>query len=316
MQVMADEHLTTSGDRLIKKMQQLLPGLTWRIFWILSWLPGFVFELLASLINVVVFGIAGYRTQIIESNLSRSFPGMEKQERLKIARDFYRHFSELLPEILLLTRMNPGSLRKRIRLADPLILEEYLSKKQNIIIAGGHFGNWEWNVPLLVSAGYRVLAIYKPQSSVFADLLMQRIRQKPGVILVPMKDTLRIISEEIKKSGQPFAVLLVADQTPARDDIRFWTPFLNQDTPFFTGIEKLAQRFSLPVIYVEQAKKAFADYEARLVLIYDGITPSVKGEITRRFANILEESIRHTPHLWLWSHRRWKYRREKLPLEA
>lgn len=316
MQVMADVHLTTSGDRSVKKMQQLLPGLTWRILWLLSWLPGFVLDLLAAFINVVVFGVVGYRTGIIETNLSRSFPELDKQERLKIARAFYRHFSELLPEIILLIRMKPGNLRKRIRLANPLILDEPLRNKQNIIIAGGHYGNWEWNVPLLLSAGYRVLAVYKPQSSIFADLLMKKIRQKPGVMLVPMKDTLRVISDEIKKPGQPFALLLVADQTPARDDIRFWTTFLNQDSAFFTGIDKLSQRFSLPVYYIEQAKHAFANYEARLVMVHDGVTPTAKGDITRRFANLLEESIRHTPYLWLWSHRRWKYRREELPLEA
>ena len=33
----------------------------------------------------------------------------------------------------------------------------------------------------------------------------------------------------------------------------------------------------------------------------------VEGEITRRYAERMEAMIRHEPHLWMWSHRRWKH---------
>ena len=180
----------------------------------------------------------------------------------------------------------------------------------------GHFGNWEWNVAAILMTGYRVIAVYKPQNSVFADNLMQNIRQQPGLILVPMKETYRVVANEMKKKDSPFVLLLIADQIPARVDIRFWTTFLNQDTAFFTGAEKLATRFGLPVYYLDQVKLKFARYDARIFPVFDGTNPAGKGDITRKFAELLEKSIRQVPHLWLWSHRRWKYPKDDLPLPA
>ena len=285
------------------------------ILWIVSWFPGFVFRGLASLTNRIVFDIFGYRKEIIHSNLKNSFPELSSSERQEIARKFYRHFSELFLEIIVLIRINPKKTYRRLRFTEPEILAGALSQKQNIIIATGHYGNWEYNVPMLLGAGYRVLAVYKPQSSHFADELMKNIRQKPGVVLVPMKDSFRVISTEIKSGNSPFALLLVADQTPVREDIRFRTPFLNQDTAFFTGIEKISRSFSMPVYFAFQVKHGFADYEGSVTLIHDGTSTKQKGDVTRKFVEVLEKSIRQTPYLWLWSHRRWKYQREDLPLK-
>jgi KDO2-lipid IV(A) lauroyltransferase len=32
-----------------------------------------------------------------------------------------------------------------------------------------------------------------------------------------------------------------------------------------------------------------------------------KGELTKRFAQYLEQFITRYPDMWLWSHRRWKW---------
>lgn len=296
-------------------MKQLLPGLIWQILWIFSWLPGFVFRFLASAVNYIVLDIFGYRKGVVHSNLKKSFPELSSDERQEIAKKFYKHFSELFLEIILLTRFNSKKAKRRLRFSDPEVLAGPLSRKQNIIIVGGHFGNWEYNVPMMIASGYRVLAVYKPQSSEFANQLMKKIRQRPGVTLVPMKDSFRIISSEINNKNSPFALLLVADQTPARVDIRFRTRFLNQDTAFFTGVEKISKIFSMPVYFVEQLKHGFADYEASLTLIHDGVSTTQKGDVTKKFVDILEKSIRKTPYLWLWSHRRWKYQPVELPLK-
>lgn len=316
MQVMAAGHLITIKDSWTIKMNRILPGLIWMILWILSWLPGFILRFLSYLLNAIVFVFFRYRHEVVRANLDRSFPELSLLERQRIGEKFYQHFSELFLEMILLIRLRPKKSSRRLRLINPEILADALQKKQNIILIGGHYGNWEWNVPLLLASGYRVLAVYKPQSSRFADQLMKNIRQRPGVVLVPMKDTLRMVSNEQKGNNSPFALLLIADQIPAWGDIRFWTPFLNQNTAFFTGAEKLAIRFNLPVYYVDQIKNGFGSYEARMTLAYDGISPTGKGDITRTFVSLLEKSIRQLPHLWLWSHRRWKYRNEELPLSA
>jgi Kdo2-lipid IVA lauroyltransferase/acyltransferase len=297
-------------------MQRIIPGLTWLIVWTLSWLPGFMLKFVSYLINFFVAKGFQYRFKVVEQNLRKSFPKASPRERLIILEKFYQHFSELFMELFLLVRINPKKQSRRLNLTNPEIITSALTQGNNIIVIGGHFGNWEWNVPQLLATGYRVLAVYKPQSSHFADQLMQKIRQKSGLTLVPMKDTLRVVANEIKKNNKPFALLLVADQTPARCDIRFWTKFLNQDTAFFTGAEKLSKLFHMPVLYIEQDKRSFGHYTTTFTLINDGKDSGAKGEITRTFARLLEKSIQKTPHLWLWTHRRWKYERDDIPLSS
>ncbi|MDR0419258.1 MAG: hypothetical protein LBH34_03500 [Prevotellaceae bacterium] len=31
-------------------------------------------------------------------------------------------------------------------------------------------------------------------------------------------------------------------------------------------------------------------------------------EVTQRFYELLEEDIRATPYLWMWTHKRWKHK--------
>lgn len=297
-------------------MKKIFPGLIWLMLWLLSWLPGFILLFLAYLINLVVFGLAQYRTDVVQSNLSRSFPESGPTGRNEIANKFYQHFAELFMEMVLFTRLKPRKNSRYIRFTNPEVLSDAFEQRRNIILIAGHYGNWEWNLLSILASGYRVIAVYKPQSSHLADELMKNIRNKPGILLVPMKDTLRVISREIKENSSPFALLLVSDQIPARGDIRFWTRFLNQDTAFFTGGEKLARRFGFQMFYIDQVKLRFARYQATISPVYDGTADLPEGTITTRFAEKLEASVRREPSIWLWTHRRWKYRREELPLQA
>lgn len=302
----------TGSDKIIRTASRFI----WLILWILSWSPGFILRFLSYLINAVVFDFFGYRSKEVKTNLSRSFPELPMVEQNKIASRFYQHFSELFLEMIMIIRLKPKKQSRRIWFSNPEIISRAFDQKQNIIIMTGHVGNWEWNVVPILASGYRILGVYKPQTSKMADQLMRNIRKKPGIVLVPMKDTLRMISREIKENHSPFALILVADQIPARGDIRFWTEFLNQETAFFTGGEKLAKRFGMPVYYLDQDKLKFARYEAKMTLLHDGRSVTEEGAITVAFAKMLEASIRQKPYLWLWSHRRWKYRREELPLRV
>jgi len=287
------------------------------IWWLLkglSWIPDRVLRLVSRGIYLFVYHFFGYRKRIVRENLDRSFPFLSTESRLDIERKFYHQFSELFTEIIRLVRSKSKISPPYLHLTQPELLQEYLKKGQNLVIMAGHYGNWELITLSLLAVGYRVLAVYKPQSSPLASDLMNRIRQKPGLTLIPMKETIRAIHREKDHNASPYCLLLVADQIPARGDIHFWIRFLNQETAFFTGGEKIALRFRMPVIYFDQHKTSFGSYEGFLKVLYDGNEDLPEYTITTRFANLLEASITREPPLWLWSHRRWKYGKENVLL--
>jgi len=109
--------------------------------------------------------------------------------------------------------------------------------------------------------------------------------------------------------GKPVIVALIADQTPPWHEIKHWYRFLEQDTPFFSGVEKMALKLKMPVYFMHVRKVAPRHYEAEFKLVYDGVEPVAEHQITERYIALLEAMIRESPELWMWSHRRWKHKK-------
>ena len=90
-----------------------------------------------------------------------------------------------------------------------------------------------------------------------------------------------------------------------------WTTFLNQDSGFFTGTERIARKYDYPVIFSEmrRMKRGYYEIEFTEIAISNEYQNLPMGEITERFVRILEQSIHKYPSAYLWSHRRWKHKR-------
>ena len=68
----------------------------------------------------------------------------------------------------------------------------------------------------------------------------------------------------------------------------------------------------MPVIFMDIQRVKRGYYSVTFSVLYDGKEKVEELEITRRYAAILEKIIRRTPHLWIWSHKRWKHKPENL----
>ncbi len=85
--------------------------------------------------------------------------------------------------------------------------------------------------------------------------------------------------------------------------------FLNQETPFFSGPEKIAHKTNQPVFFHHTRKLARGKYEIILTELI-GEPNKEKPETTLlRYIDKMEAIIREQPEYWLWSHRRWKHQR-------
>ncbi len=64
----------------------------------------------------------------------------------------------------------------------------------------------------------------------------------------------------------------------------------------------------MPVYFMNVKKNGTANYTVNFEMIYDGVEQVEEYEITERYVRRLEQMIREVPHLWMWSHRRWKHK--------
>ena len=144
------------------------------------------------------------------------------------------------------------------------------------------------------------------------EALYQRLRNGDYATTVSMKESLRFYLRNRERGirGKNLVMGLIADQNPPRRPDSHWFRFLNQDTIFFDGGEKLALRCHLPVYFVKMDRLSRGRYEMSFEPIYDGEEEVAEHEITERYVRLLESEIRRRPELWIWSHRRWKHKRD------
>jgi KDO2-lipid IV(A) lauroyltransferase len=125
--------------------------------------------------------------------------------------------------------------------------------------------------------------------------------------MVPMEGIFR---EAVKNrsEGRLFTIWFLADQRPPRNS-KFWTRFLNHETAFFEGVEKLSRKLDLAVVFLDVQKVRRGYYEVTLKKLFDNAGQTKENEVTLACIREMEDEIRKKPEFWLWSHKRFKHTR-------
>ena len=257
------------------------------------------------LLYPILYKILKYRKKVVSENLKRSFPEKSDQERLEIEIKFYRFLCDLFVETVKGFTISNEELKRRITFTESPDLEKWYNQGRNCIITVGHKCNYEWIcrvLPLFTS--YHIKVPYRKFTNPYFDKLFTKARGQLGVELFPTFDTFKELKKQVSK---PFMLGLANDQS-AHPDKSFWTRFLNQDTSFYVGAEKIAVSLDMPVIYGKLEYIERGRYHISFEAIEEFPKNSQEGHILNKHANLLERDILESPEYWLWSHRRWKHK--------
>ena len=194
-----------------------------------------------------------YRRTVIRENLRRAFPDHTASDIEALAQANEAYFCDLLLETFRLFSWTQRDLSRHIQFHGWDIQNPALSSGKNIILAYGHLGNWEWvSAKYAIDSPFQFFGVYHPLSNPFFDELMYSMRRRWSMRLIRMRGALRKIRRLLKVDAsdrKPFALALIADQS-APPTGSYWTRFLNQETAFFQGIEKMGRVYDLPVVYL------------------------------------------------------------------
>jgi len=275
---------------------------------IVAFLPLRCLYLISDALFVLICYVVRYRRKVVKDNLRNSFPEKTERERRRIARKFYRFLCDLFIETLKITNIDTPQIRRRIKYSNPELFDDLHRKDKQILFVLGHYGNWEWIATLEGACPYHLATLYQPLRSKTFDRFFYDMRTKYGVSAYPVNSTVRAINQYMQEKRMTILGFL-ADQSPHINAIQYWTTFLNQETPVYLGVEKLAKRYNTAVVYYEVRRVKRGYYEVDLTLITENAAETGDMEITNRHVQLLEETIRRHPEYWLWSHRRWKHKR-------
>ena len=269
----------------------------------ISLLPLWILYRFSDLFYFLLITIFPYRRKVIRTNIERSFPEKSVEERKKLERAFYRHFADLLIESIKNLSITKKELLKRFQVENPEVINELYDRKKSVILVSGHFNNWEW---FITSQGLLIphhsFGIGTPLSNPFWNKKLNQKRERFGLKVIHASNYKNALSN----SKEPYAVLMLADQSPVDSRKAYWTSFLNQPTAVLFGTEFMAHQYNTAVVYFVINKQKRGYYTLHFELITDDPNQWGWGKITEAHTLLLEKSIQANPQFWLWSHKRWK----------
>lgn len=279
-----------------------------------SRIPFPIIHLISDFLYFLLYYIVRYRRRVVNTNLKNAFPEKSEKEIGQITRKFYKNLCDVSLETIKFSNMSYKELDQRQIFVGTEKLNEYFDKGKSVIVLGMHYANWEWNPSMQRLVKHKIMMIYNPiRNNPEMERFILNMRDRFGGESIPVNLSART-AMQFDKNKRPGILWLAADQTPFQTS-KFWTTFLNQETPFFEGPDKIACKTNQPVFFIQFKRIARGKYRSELIELFSEPSKEKPETILMTYVEVIERIIKHTPENWLWSHRRWKHKRlEGTPL--
>lgn len=273
-----------------------------------SRLPLWILYRISDLLFLLVYFVVRYRRKVVRENLSRSFPDRSKQERRLIERRFYRFFCDYAVETIKLLTISEAEMRRRMKVFACEEMDAELDRQPFCFLMLGHYGNWEWLSTIALWSKHNCGQLYTPLHNATFDRVFYDMRSRFGTENISKYNALRRILS-LRSEGIPSHIGFITDQSPRPNSIHDWMTFLHQDTPIFTGAERIGKKVGAAAYFIRVTRPRRGYYECHLERLTSDMREFADYELTELCMRRLEAEINEVPHLWLWTHRRWKHQR-------
>ncbi len=281
--------------------------LIYGLLYLLSLLPFFILYLLSDFVYVLFFYVFGYRKKIVMDNISIAFPGKTNEERVRIAKQFYKNLVDTFIETIKMLSLSTREFEKRCTI-DAAAATALAEKGKSIEFLCGHQMNWEYgNWIMAKNSPIPFIGVYQNISNAVFNRLFLQLRSRYNTIMVSTFD-FKYKKEEILKDQ--YGIALAADQN-GNPQKCFWLYFFGKPAPFVTGPAIGAIKNNTAVIFIHSTKPKRGYYHFKAQVMAENANQCSPEKLTIQYRDLLEQAIRETPDNYLWSHRRWRHEFEK-----
>jgi KDO2-lipid IV(A) lauroyltransferase len=247
-------------------------------------------------------------TEGLIANLHVVRPDASPRELRRLALLTYRTYARDTIDFIRGISMTAPQLGALLIARDDTVFDDLLREGRGIIVAGGHFGNWELGgVALRLIRGYPLAVVGRPEASAAVGVIRRRMRESLGIetiVIGQMLDTALQIRRVLGANG---LVAMLMDRHLGRD--RVDVTFFGRATGFLRSpamIASLSGAPMLPTYMLRQPDGRFAAVCGNPIRVDDALPPD-EGirAATQAFATDLEARIREHPQLWYQFYRYW-----------
>jgi Kdo2-lipid IVA lauroyltransferase/acyltransferase len=255
----------------------------------------------------------GVRARVVEENLRLAFPDSDDAWIARTVRATYRHLGREAAAMLRLSTLDAARIRETVVIPGPTRakLDEALAEGRGVLLATGHYGNWELAAAAVAARGIPIVAVVKSMSNPLVNARIAAARAALGVETVEIGDAGRQVPRALLRGK---GVGIVADQD-ARG-IGIFVPFFGIPASTHRGPAHFALRVGAPLFAAVARRMPDGSY----LLDGDRIDTRPSGDfdadvrrITAALAAHLEGEIRKDPAQYFWFHKRWKTRPPEEP---
>ncbi len=276
------------------------------IEWALSHVGRRRAERFGERLGQLILSPLGIRREVTEANLRRAFPDADEDWIRDALRQTYRHLGREVVAMIRLSTLDREQVRERVEIpdADWAAFQEAMAEGKGVILATGHYGNWELAAAAVAARGVPIEAIVKRLSNPLINRRIEGARSALGIETIEMRDAPRQVPRTLL-SGK--SVGIVADQHAGASGVM--VPFFGTPASSHRGPALFALRLGSPLFAA--ACRALPDGRYQLTGSRVSVerTGSLEADVERLTAELarrLEDEIRVDPGQYFWLHKRWK----------
>lgn len=267
---------------------------------------------IADLMAWLAYQIDKRHREVALDNLRHAFPGQYTDAELDgMVRACYRHFCVMLMEILFLPRLiNLNNWRECLLFrthGEAVRMLDLLLNDRPVLMATGHFGNWEVSSYVLGLLGVKFHGIARPIDNPYVDEWLRGFREAQGQKILAKKGDFEQIQSVLSAGG---VLGTLADQDAGQRGL--FVDFLNRPASTHKALALLAIEHNVPIAVVAAAR---LDKPLKYLGMVEDVIypeeyagrPDAVRAITQRYTTALERMVCQFPEQYFWLHRRWKH---------
>lgn len=261
--------------------------------------------------SVAVMATPEWRLKMAAANVQECL-GVDEARARQIAEDSLHRFGRMIVEVMRFPLLKPDNIDKLVTVDGLEYLEKAYKEGKGVIMATGHFGNWELLGATVALHGYPMLSITRKQNNSQMDRFINEYREMVGqkVAYNRGKSGLLAISRMLKEKH---LLGVLFDQDTNDDGVEIELFGKKCITPY--GPAALSRLYGSPILPIFMHNNPDGTLRAK---IYPPLyTPRTKDkekdfyDVTKELITVLEHEIIENPPMWFWVHDRWKDGRQR-----